>query len=64
MYELFIRKWDGSARPYSGIATLSFSAGRILVAFNDGSIIRFRPSDIEEIKIMSNVRRVSGNEFV
>ena len=58
MFEIFVRKRDGSARPYSGIATMSFSTSRILVTFNDGSIIRFNPGDVEEFKILSNVRRV------
>ena len=48
---------------YSGIATMSFSTSRILVTFNDGSIIRFNPGDIEEFKILSNVRRVI-NEYI
>ena len=37
---------------------MSFSTSRILVTFNDGSIIRFNPGDVEEFKILSNVRRV------
>ena len=57
MFEIFVRKRDGSARPYSGIATMSFSTSRILVTFNDGSIIRFNPGDVEEFKVLSNVRR-------
>lgn len=63
MFEIYVKKRDGTARPYSGIATLSFSAGRILVTFNDGSIIRFNPGDVEEFKILSNVRRVR-DEFI
>lgn len=59
MFEIYVKKRDGSARPYSGIATLSFSASRILVTFSDGSIIRFNPGDVEEFKILSNVRRVT-----
>lgn len=58
MFEIYVKKRDGSARPYSGIATMSFSAGRILVTFTDGSIIRFNPGDVEEFKILSNVRRI------
>lgn len=63
MFEIYVKKRDGTARPYSGIATLSFSTSRILVTFNDGSIIRFNPGDIEELKILSNVRRVT-NEHI
>ena len=58
MFEIYVKRRDGTARPYSGIATLSFSTSRILVTFNDGSIIRFNPGDVEEFKILSNVRRV------
>ena len=59
MFEIYVKRRDGTARPYSGIATLSFSTSRILITFNDGSIIRFNPGDVEEFKILSNVRRVT-----
>ena len=52
-----LKKRDGTGRAYSDISTLSFSTSRILVTFNDGSIIRFNPGDVEEFKILSNVRR-------
>lgn len=57
MFEIYVKRRDGSGRPYSGIATMSFSTSRILVTFNDGSIIRFNPGDVEEFKVLSNVRR-------
>ena len=57
MFEIYVKKRDGTARAYSDISTLSFSTSRILVTFNDGSIIRFNPGDVEEFKILSNVRR-------
>lgn len=63
MFEIYVKKRDGTARPYSGIATLSFSTSRILVTFNDGSIIRFNPGDVEEFKVLSNVRRLK-NEYI
>lgn len=57
MYNIYVKKRDGRGQSYNGVATLSFSTRRILVTFNDGSIIKFNPGDVEEFKILSNVRR-------
>lgn len=57
MYNIYVKKRDGRGQPYNGVATLSFSARRILVTFTDGSIIKFNPGDVEEFKILGNVRR-------
>lgn len=59
MYNIYVKKRDGKGKPYNGVATLSFSTRRILVTFNNGSIIRFNPGDVEEFKILSNVKRVT-----
>ena len=58
MFDIYVKKRNGTGRAYSDISTLSFSTSRILVTFNDGSIIRFNPGDVEEFKILSNVRRI------
>lgn len=58
MYNIFIRKNSGIGQTYSNIVTMSFSGGRILFTFKDGSIMRVNPTDLLEIKIAVNVRRV------
>lgn len=63
MYNIYVKKLDGKGIPYNGVTTLSFSTRRILVTFKDGSIIKFNPGDVEEFKILSNVRGVN-HEYI
>ena len=58
MFDVFIRKSTGEAHNYRNVHTMSFSGARILFTFKDGSIVRVSPGEVEEIKILSNVRRV------
>lgn len=58
MFDVFVRKSSGEVHNYRNVNTMSFSGSRILLTFKDGSIVRIHPRELEEIKILSNVRRL------
>lgn len=58
MYSVYLRKHSGEVRTYTDIVTISGSRGRVLLTFKDGSIIKFNPGDIFEMRITVNYRRM------
>lgn len=58
MFDIYIRKVNGQERNYRNVRNVSITPGRILICFQDESMIRINPGDVEELKLLSNVRRV------
>lgn len=57
MFDIFIRKINGESHNHRKVRNISITAGRILISFMDDTFIRYNPGEIEELKILSNVRR-------
>lgn len=57
MFDIFIRKINGESHNHRNVRNISITTGRILISFMDDTFIRYNPGEIEELKVLSNVRR-------
>ena len=56
MYDVFVVYQDKNAN-FHDVVNMSFSVSRVMLVFKDGSMIRLRPADLSEMKILSNHRK-------
>lgn len=60
MFDIFIRKISGEIRNHHDVRNISITTSRVLLGFKDNSYCKYIPAEIEEIKVLSNVRRVNA----
>lgn len=58
LFDVYIRKVNGQERNYRNVRNVSITPSRIIICFQDESMIRVNPGEVEELKLLSNVRRM------
>lgn len=54
MYDVFLQLKNNEIRNYRKISTMSFSSGRVILTFHDGSMVKYSPRSIRELKTIYN----------
>ncbi len=54
MYDVYLQLTNNEIRNYRKVSTMSFSSGRVIITFSDGSMVRYSPREIRELKTVYN----------